>query len=172
MEEFLNPEKILKKLNLKEDQIAVDFGSGSGGWVIPLAKILTKGKVFAVDILKEPLSALKSRAKLERLVNIFTVEADVEKPLPLASNLADLILMTNLLFEVDNKEAVFKEAKRILKKDGKILVVDWKEDSPIGPEKKVSIKDIREIAQKEGFSLEKEFPAGKFHFALIFSKIK
>lgn len=171
MEEFLNPEKILKELNLKENQIAVDFGSGSGGWVIPLAKILKKGKVYAVDILKEPLSALRSKAKLENLVNVFTIEADVEKSVPLASNLADLILMTNLLFETEQKEIPFQEAKRILKEKGKILVVDWKKDSPLGPKEKVSIEEIKNIAQEKGFLLEKEFEAGKFHFALIFAKI-
>ena len=45
MEEFLNPEQVLKQLDLKEEMTAADFGSGSGGWAIPLAKILKEGKI-------------------------------------------------------------------------------------------------------------------------------
>ena len=48
-------------------KIAADFGSGSGGWVIPLAKILTKGKVWAIDVQDEMLSALKGRADAEKI---------------------------------------------------------------------------------------------------------
>ena len=47
--------------------IAADFGCGSGGWAIPLAKKLEEGKVYAIDILEEPLSALRARAKLEKI---------------------------------------------------------------------------------------------------------
>jgi ubiquinone/menaquinone biosynthesis C-methylase UbiE len=62
MEEFLNPEKILEKLNLNKKIVAADFGCGSGGWTIPLAKKVKW--VFAIDIQEEPLSALRSRMKL------------------------------------------------------------------------------------------------------------
>ena len=65
MEGFLNPSEVLESLELRKDMIAADFGCGSGGWVIPLAKKLEEGKVFAIDILEEPLSALRAKIKLE-----------------------------------------------------------------------------------------------------------
>ena len=77
--EFLNPEEVLKKLDLKEDMVACDFGSGSGGWALPLARILTEGKDYAIDILEEPLSALKGKAETSRIQNIKTIQSDVEK---------------------------------------------------------------------------------------------
>mgnify|MGYP001611054209 FL=1 len=55
MNNFLNPTEILRQLELKKDMVACDFGSGSGGWAIPLAKILEEGRVYAIDILEEPL---------------------------------------------------------------------------------------------------------------------
>jgi len=73
MQEFLNPVSVLNNLELQEDMVAVDLGAGSGGWVIPLAKRLKYGRVYAVDILEEPLSALKGRANIERLMNISTI---------------------------------------------------------------------------------------------------
>ncbi|GAH20696.1 unnamed protein product, partial [marine sediment metagenome] len=40
---FLNPSEVLKQLKLKKDMIAADFGCGSGGWALPLAKKLEEG---------------------------------------------------------------------------------------------------------------------------------
>lgn len=80
MEGFLDPKEVLTtKLNLRENMTAADFGCGSGGWVMPLAKILKKGRVFAIDVLEEPLSALRGKIKLEGLFNIEIKKADVEK---------------------------------------------------------------------------------------------
>jgi ubiquinone/menaquinone biosynthesis C-methylase UbiE len=168
--EFLNPLKILSQLNLKENFVAADFGSGSGGWAIPLAKTLKQGKVYAIDVLQEPLSALKSRAKLENILNIETVRSDVERTSKLLSNSCDLVLMTNLFFEADDKRAIMEEGKRVLKEGGKLLVVDWKKDSKIGPENKVLPGEIKKIAEDLDFKLEKEFDATVYHWSLIFIK--
>ena len=173
MEDFLNPEAILKKLELHKDLVAADFGSGSGGWALPLAKKLEDGKVYAIDILSEPLSALRSKAKLEKISNIETILSNVESPqgstLPAIS--VDLVLITNLLFQVQKKERIFEEAKKILKADGQMLVVDWKKDAPFGPlENRITKEEAKQLAEKSGFKLKKEFEAGKYHYGLVFQR--
>jgi len=168
---FLNPEKVLKEIRLKKNMIAADFGSGAGGWAIPLAKKLEKGKVYAIDLLEEPLSALKGRAQLERVSNIETIQSDVEKTSKLLEDNCDLVLMTNLLFEIGDKEKVLAEGKKVLKKGGKILIVDWKKDTPFGPqENRVLPEDIKKIAKKLELKTEKEFEAGLYHWVLILVK--
>ena len=173
MEGFLNPSLILNQLELREDMIAADFGCGAGGWVLPLAKRLTEGKVYAIDILEEPLSALKSKAQLERILNIETIRSDVESKggsrLPDSS--CHLVLMTNLFFQCQDKKLVLEEGKRVLKEGGKILVVDWKIDAPLGPkEGRVSPEEVKKIAKEISLKLEKEFPAGIYHWGLLFQK--
>jgi len=171
MEGFLNPIKILKQLKLNKDIAAADFGCGSGGWTIPLAKELEDGFVYAIDILEEPISALQGRLRLEKIKNVRTIRADLEKRIPLETDSIDLVLMTNLLFQCEDKKQVFKEAKRILKKGGKILIVDWKKDVALGPEQgRVSEQEVKRIAQEFDFKLEKEFEAGLYHYGLIFEK--
>jgi len=171
MEGFLNPQDILKHLKLKEDMIAADFGCGSGGWTIPLAKKLEAGKVYAVDILEEPLSALRARMKLEKISNIETIQADVEKEIPLDSDCLDLVLMTNLFFECEDKKRVLSEGKRVLKSKGKILIVDWQKDNPLTKKiEKVDFGEIKKIAKDLNLKLEKEFTAGTYHRALILVK--
>lgn len=171
--EFLNPRQIIGRLELRSNMTAADFGSGSGGWVIPLAKRLEEGLVYAIDILKEPLSALESRAKIEKISNIRTIRADVESKQgsTLQDSSVDVALLTNLLFQVEDKKAVFEEVRRILKKGGKILAVDWKEQSLLGPKQgRILEKEVKNIAQEFGLNLEKEFSASQYHWGLIFSK--
>lgn len=151
--------------------IAADFGSGSGGWVIPLAKILEDGHIFAVDILEEPLSALRSKVKLEKLSNVDAIKADVEKGTSLLADSCDLVLMTNLLFQAENKSGILEEGKRVLKQGGNILVVDWKSESPLGPkEGRVSTEEVKNLANNANLKLEQEFSAGNYHYALVFKK--
>ena len=169
---FLDPKTILKKLRLRSNLTAVDFGSGSGGWTIPLAEKLKKGKVVAVDILEEPLSALRAEMKRRNLKNIETVQSDIESPdgSKMAADSCNVVLITNLLFQVEDQEAVLKEAKRILKKKGKILIVDWLPELPFGPQKGVEVKEIKSLAKKLSLKVKKEFKASSYHWGLILLK--
>ena len=173
MPEFVNPIQILNQIELRTNMVAADFGSGAGGWTIPLAKKLEEGRVFAIDIQEEPLSALESRAKIQGISNIRKIVANVEERIPgLTGFSCDLVLMTDLLFEVEDKEAVFREAERVLKSGGKILVVDWLPGAPLGPkDERVSQDEIKEIAKNLGFQLQKELKAGDYHYGLVFQKI-
>jgi ubiquinone/menaquinone biosynthesis C-methylase UbiE len=169
MEEFLNPEKILEKLNLDKKMIAADFGCGSGGWTIPLAKKVKW--VYAIDLLEEPLSALRGKMKMEKIFNIDTLRGNIEKKTSLISEICDLVLISNVLFQVDDIKGVLEEAKRVIKKGGKILIVDWIRDNPLTPEIEwVDFDKVKEIAKELGLVLKEEFSAGKFHQALIFEK--
>ena len=173
MESFLNPQEVLNQLKLEGQMIVADFGSGSGGWAIPLAKRLKFGKVYAIDILEEPLSALKSKAEVAKAYNIETIRSNIEgkegSKLPNLS--CDLILITNLLFQVEDKNKILIEAKRVLKKGGKILVVDWFPQAPQGPkEGRISPEEVKKMAKNLNLKLEKEFQAGVFHYGLIFTK--
>ena len=171
-EGFLNPQQILKNITLREDMVACDFGCGSGGWVLPLAKELKAGMVYAVDILDTAISALNGRISSEKIFNIKTMVANVEKGVKIQDEFFDLVLMTNLLFQVDDKFGVLTEAKRVLKNGGAVLIVDWEKDAPIGMrEGRVSREEVKEMAKRVGFTPDAEFKAGNFHWGLILRKI-
>jgi len=171
MEGFLNPSEVLKQLKLKKEMVAADFGSGAGGWALPLAKILEEGKVYAIDILEEPLSALKAKIKLGKIFNIELIKSDVNQTSKLTSESCDLVLMTNLLFESEDKKRVLEEGKRVLKKGAKLLIVDWKLDAPLGPkEGRVSAKEVKALSEELDLKVEREFEAGIYHWGLILVK--
>lgn len=173
MKIFLNPEDILNELDLKSDMAAAEFGCGSGGFTVPLAKRLGKGLVYALDIQEAPLSALKSRYLWKNIANIRIIRCDLEKPKgsTLTDSSLNLILISNLLFQAKSKNAIISEAKRVLKNRGELVAVDWLPKAAQGPaEGRVSPEKVKKIAKKFGFRLKKEFKAGKYHYGSIFKK--
>ena len=167
---FLNPTEVLDKINIRENFVVADFGSGSGGWVIPLAQRVGKGTIYAIDISDAPLSVLKKKVKDEKLSNVKLIQADVEQGSQLPDDSCDLVLMTNLLFAVENKEKVLKEGVRVLKEGGHLLIVDWEEQAPIQLENPVSSLEIGNMVADLNLQLVKELPAGIYHWGLIFRK--
>jgi len=173
MPEFLNPNHILDQLELRKTMIAADFGCGSGGWTIPLAQRLEQGKVFAIDIQEDPISALMGKAKLQNLFNIEKILADCETEiLKIQNHSCDLVLLTSVLFQAENKKNVFEEAKRVLNNNGRILVVDWKQNSCLGPKQgKISEQEVKTLASDCGFQFKKQLNAGNYQYGLVFAKI-
>jgi len=169
---FLNPSQIIRDLPIRGDMIVCDFGCGSGGWVIPISKMLTSGMVYAIDILEDAVSALNGKISAEGLFNITAMLGDVEKGVKIKDGFVDLVFMTNLLFQVGDKKFVLEEGKRIMKPGGSILVIDWNKNAPVGPKQSgISIEEARAIAEDMGLAVEKEFKAGNFHWGLILRKI-
>jgi len=171
---FVNPDNVLSKLGLRDFMKAVDFGCGSGSWVLPLAKILDEGSVFAVDVQEEPLSALAGKAKHEGLQNITTITADLEEKIPdIKDDSLDLVIIANTLFQLENKIAVLNEAKRVLKNGGKLLLVDWKIAVSLGPKQgRISKLDALALVKQAGFTSEKDLEqeTGIYHYGLVFVK--
>lgn len=170
--DFLNPKQIIENLSfLKSHMTALDIGSGSGGWTIPLAKKLENGKVYALDIKEEALSALRSKLDSEKITNVELLLADIEKGVKISDNKIDFIILSNILFLLNDKKKVFEEIKRLLKNDGYLLIVDWKKVNNIGPQiKAISKEEIEQMANDFNLKLEEEIDLNNYHFALIFRK--
>lgn len=172
---FLSPEKVINSFDfIKEGMVVADFGCGAGYFVFPLAKkVGESGKVFAIDILEEPLEVIESKARIEGLKNIKTIRGNLEKENGscLEDNFCDIILIANLFFQTEKDDNIAKEAKRVLKNGGYLVFIDWKEDSPFGPQgKRVKKEEAKELFENVGFSFKGEFIPDDYHFGLIFKK--
>jgi len=177
---FVSPEQIVEMLDLAPAMSVADFGCGSGHYVIGAAKKVGKsGKVYAIDIQQEMLSFVRSQAQMAGLNNIETIWTDLETPnaTRLKEDTVDLIIISNILFQAENKNQVLKEALRILRPDGKMVVIEWstgENGSKLGPptEKRISLQDAKTLFEGAGFSFVKEFDSGEHHYGLIFKKQK
>ena len=171
---FLQPEEVLKKLNIRKDMQVADFGCGAGYFTISLAKLTEQGKVYAFDVLEQALESVRSRAKLQGLFNIETKRCNLEvaRSSGLMDNSIDLTLLANILFQSSKKIDIIKEAKRILKKGGEMVIIDWQPNQPMGPPKDliVSLESVKKMAQDERLVFKKEFPVDTYHWGMIFTK--
>lgn len=169
---------ILEKAGVGDKSKAADLGCGaSGHFIFPAADLVGKqGKVYAVDILKTVLETINKRIKLENLTNLQTVWSDIEMfgATKIEVNSIDAALLMNTLYQSHKRAEIMRETIRIVKKGGKLVVVEWKNiASPIGPpiEERVKADLLKTAAKKLGLQLEEEFEAGPYHYGMVFVKL-
>lgn len=173
---FTNPTANINELGVYEGMTVVDLGAGMGAYTIPLAKrVGESGRVYAVEVQKEFLTNIKDAATAQGLKNIEVIWGDIERPLgtKIKDASADAAVISNVLFQAEDKSGLLLEAKRILKTRGKLLLVDWKDSfNNLGPAQGsiVSADTARALCEREGFVLKKEIPAGEHHYGLIMLK--
>ena len=175
--ELLDPDHLLEDvLEISYGTRVADLGCGSMAFfTLQAAKLVgDKGQVYACDIQKEVLSSVESKARQEGLHNIKTVWTNLEiagatkidRPL-------DYVFLINTLFQSKAHQEMLKEAYRLTKEGGKLLLIDWKASSgPLGPAQDMKVN--KELAEKltieAGFKKIKEFEAGQNHYGMIFEK--
>lgn len=175
---LLDPRFILNKAQIQEGDRVADLGCGaSGHFVFSSAEMVgERGRVYAVDILKTVLETISRRIKLENFENIETIWSNLEvfKATKIESSSLDVALLINTLYQSPKRAEIIRETTRILKKEGRLLIVEWKNSSsPFGPPAKERVKPdiIKTIVRKSGFELQEEFQAGQYHYGVLFVKM-
>jgi ubiquinone/menaquinone biosynthesis C-methylase UbiE len=170
--------KVLDKIQITEKMRVADLGCGaSGRFVFTCSQAVGKeGVVYAVDILKEVLDTIERRTKQENLENITTIWSNLEifGATKIENNSLDLALLFNTLYQSKKRANIIREAARMLKKQGRLAVIEWKNITlPFGPppEERVKPDLLKQGVKKLGLDLENEFEAGPFHYGLIFVKL-
>jgi ubiquinone/menaquinone biosynthesis C-methylase UbiE len=170
---FSEPAVNLLKLGLTDGMKVVDLGAGTGFYALEAARrVGASGRVYAVDVQKDLLGRLRSTGSAEGLHNIEVVWGNAEKigGTKLRENIADRVIISNILFQIAKFDEFALEVKRILKPGGKILVVDWSGVTPLSPKTIVPSAKAQTLFEKNGFTLEQSFSAGDHHYGMTFVK--
>ncbi len=173
---FANPVHNVQQFGLQEGMQVADLGSGAGHYTLAMANVVgSSGKVYAVDVQKDLLGNVKSEAEKRGFDNVEIVWGDIEKlgGTKIADSMLSLALISNTLFQVENKPALLHEAARILKSAGTLVVIDWSESfGGMGPiaGNVVSKEAALSMCASAGFTLTTEFEAGAHHYGILFSK--
>lgn len=172
---FARPHKAVGEFHIEPGMNIADFGAGSGAYTFAIAEALGgSGVVYAIDIQQPLIRRIQSEAKKKNLSTVEILWCDLEhKGTHLKEHSMDKVLLSNILFQVEEKEKVVAEAARILAPHGRLIVIDWSESFGLmGPHKKdvVSKSDMLSLLEAMSFSLEKEFSPGAHHYGLILKR--
>ena len=170
---FSVPSEVLLHVGLREGMKVGDFGAGSGHYSrAAAATVGSTGKVYAIDIQEDVLTFLRLNVPERHQHIIETVWGDIEKPggTSLREGVLDVALITNVLFQIENRFSFLKELRRVIKPGGRLLVVDWAGSYGFGPspERIVPEHVAEDLFIGAGWHKQKAFRAGPHHYGLLF----
>ncbi len=109
---------------IKEGNTVVDLGSGAGNdCFVARAATGVNGKVIGIDFTPAMIAKARINAAKLGFDNVQFREGDIDD-MPLASEIADVIVSNCVLNLVPNKDGVFKEIFRVLKQGGHFSISD------------------------------------------------
>ena len=173
---FAHPGRNATALGIEPGMNVADFGAGSGAYTFAIAEALYgSGHVYAVDVQRDLLQRVKNEATRRGLKNVEVIWGDLEAEggSKLQDKSVDLVLISNVLFQLADKHFAVREASRILKPMKRLVIIDWSDSfRGMGPPQQdvVQKKDAEKLAQSAGFELVREFPAGEHHYGLVFRR--
>ena len=168
----LSPEDTLRRIGLGENDIICDIGAGSGIFTIPAAGI-TKNTVYAMEINDEFLDVIHEKAAAHNLPNVITMKVTGDH-YDMEAGTADVVIMVTVLHEIEDKNTLLTECRRIMKRHAKLAVIEFhKQQTPMGPpaSHRLGKEEVVEICAAPGFSKTGEFDLGENLYCLLFEKV-
>lgn len=172
----MDPMYTLSACNLQTTDIVADFGAGSGFVAYAAARFVPHGQVFAIEINKDIVARLTREITERRIKNIIPLWGDIEVRggTQLKDGSVDFVILSNIFFQLEDRSSCLAEAFRILRPEGRVLLVDWTESfagmGPL-PHQVFSKQMAEDLLGRAGFSqLSSSIPAGEHHYGVLFKK--
>lgn len=171
---FSDPAKNIDALELTRNLMVADLGAGTGFYTIAAAKKIKggEGRVYSVEVQRDLLRHIEELARKEGLNNIDYIWGNVEKrgSTKIRDHMIDCVIASNILFQVEDQKGFVDEIQRILKPDGKVLLIDWSESfGGMGPaaSQVVTASKAESLFSAVGFKKLKTIEAGAHHYGII-----
>ena len=167
-DEWQKPDDVIRALKLAPEALVADIGAGTGYFAVRLARAVPKGRVYGVDAEPDMVRYLNRRAQREGLANLTAVAAKPADPgLPAP---VDLVILVDTYHHVPDRERYFRDLKKVLKPGGRLAIVDFTLDSPVGPPKRARIPAdrVKQELARAGYALAEEHAFLPNQYFLVF----
>ena len=172
---LVDERRLFKELRLREGQVVLDAGCGPGDYALAAARQVTEsGRVYAVDLWKEGIQALKATAEARAIHHLDARVADVSRRIPVDDDEVDVVLMVAVLHDLlrdEGHDGALAEVRRVLHASGVFAVVEFRKlkDSPGPPiEVRLSPSEVEDLLRPHGFKLERSAEVGLFHYLSLY----
>jgi predicted methyltransferase len=162
------PHEVIQALALKPNAVIADIGAGTGYFSARFANMTPQGRVYGVDTEPDMVRHLAERARREGLKNLTAVAAQPGDPrLP---EKADLIILVDVYHHIESRERYFRDLQKSLRSGGRIAVIDFRMDSPVGPPQRARIapEAVKSEMQRAGYILAQEHAFLPNQYFLVF----
>ncbi len=168
-----NTPRLMEALGLERGDVVCDIGCGNGYFTLRLARrVGPEGKVYAVDIQQKMLALLKKRAEKAGLDNIEPVLGRPHDP-KLPKRSLDLVLLVDVYHEFTHPEHMLEGIRRSLKRDGKMVLVEYRAedpDVPIKPLHKMTAEQMLKEIPPNGYRLTRRFEELPWQHVMFFER--
>ncbi|RSK24311.1 class I SAM-dependent methyltransferase [Hymenobacter metallilatus] len=131
---------LLRELKLRPTDVVADIGAGTGFFTFRLSPLVPQGKVLAVDIQPEMLTALRETKDRLQAHNVVPVRGTTSNP-NLPEKAVDVVLIVDAYHEFDHPREMMRAIRNSLTPTGRVALVEYRAEDP-----KVPIKRIHKMS--------------------------
>lgn len=167
-DDWQKPDEVIAALALSADAKVADIGSATGYFPVRFAKAVPKGHVYGMDIESSMVDYLNRRAEREGLTNLSSHVAefaDAKIPEPV-----DLVLMVNTYHHIEGRPAYFAKLAQSLKPGGRLVIIDFKVESKMGPAEKLPASQVEAELKTAGYTLAQRHAFLPEQFFSVFTR--
>lgn len=161
IQQLLDPEraqqvdifKIMTFSDIDDRDTVADIGCGPGFFTVPLAKGLSNGKLYALDIDDEMLEACRQRVTEARLGNVEVLKCG-EFDFPLEPGSLNGLFLAFVVHHGPDNPKFLQAVRALLRPQGWCTILEWyRKETESGPplERRIGPEELQELATEAGF---------------------
>lgn len=165
----LGPTRIISLMPVKPEHVVMDVGCGNGFFTFPLAKHVSEGQVYAVDVQDEMLQDIRHKIDAEEIRNVEAVLSE-ELDIPLPARSVDGAFSAFMFHETYNPLAFLQMVRGILKPNGWLTLLEWyKKEMESGPPvaERIDEQECLRLLEEAGFKLSSQPYLSDEHYMYV-----
>jgi SAM-dependent methyltransferase len=150
-DEWQLPGEVISRVVDRPDLVVADIGSATGYFTVRFADAVPEGMVIGSDVEPDMVRYLNDRARAEgrnNLVSVLAAPGDPHLPRP-----ADVVFLCNTIHHIDGRVDYFRRLLDQTTEDARLVVVDYKPESSMGPPHKLDSAQVVDELGRAGWTL-------------------